>query len=471
MNKLSNNGISGIESFVLFQNSQGENGRGTLIHLSKNKVVFEAYNPFSIVQLSEVLKEVRIYRGERAIYSGRAVVSNLMPTGLMVICSATLLDAWSELADLVPGQGLRAEVERLIQQWEATPPLRPLYQSAVNKLRTFMGEIRRLLEQVDVATEARWKDSSINREGELFEEIKSPIFFKMKELVGTFELEASQIPPEETWPHIAFMRQELHPYFLCSPYVHRTYSKPLGYAGDYEMVNMMFREPLEGQNTYAKLVNFACLEQGPVKAHRNRIEIIYNKIKQEARKALQNGKLLRVMNLGCGPAIEIQKLIMEDEISENCEFHLLDFNEETITYARTLLQELIRQSGKKIELKFIHKSTHELLKDVATRNKSAFQHSFNMIYCAGLFDYLSDRVCKRILEVFYNWLEPGGRLIATNVHPRNSIRYFMEHLVEWHLIYRDESMMAALSPSTNSHQVFTDSTGLNVFLEIHKEDH
>ncbi len=39
--------------------------------------------------------------------------------------------------------------------------------------------------------------------------------------------------------HQAFGKRHLHPLILGSPFVYRTLQKPLGYAGDYEMVNMM----------------------------------------------------------------------------------------------------------------------------------------------------------------------------------------------------------------------------------------
>ena len=52
------------DSVVLFSNSQGDSGQGTLVHLTRNLAVFEVYNPYSLVQLSEVLQDVRILRGE-----------------------------------------------------------------------------------------------------------------------------------------------------------------------------------------------------------------------------------------------------------------------------------------------------------------------------------------------------------------------------------------------------------------------
>jgi extracellular factor (EF) 3-hydroxypalmitic acid methyl ester biosynthesis protein len=89
------------------------------------------------------------------------------------------------------------------------------------------------------------------------------------------------------------------------------------------------------------------------------------------------------------------------------------------------------------------------------------------VYCAGLFDYLSDRTCKRLMQHFYNLATPGGLVVSTNVHKNNPVRYFMEHIMEWHLIYRDEAKMQALAPDG---KVRLDVTGINVFLEVRKPE-
>ena len=59
--------------------------------------------------------------------------------------------------------------------------------------------------------------------------------------------------------------------------------------------------------------------------------------------------------------------------------------------------------------------------------------------------------------------------MTTNVHPRNPERFTMEHLLEWYLIYRDEAQMAALAPKGTDPEVYTDETGVNVFMLIRKE--
>ena len=53
---------------------------------------------------------------------------------------------------------------------------------------------------------------------------------------------------------------------LSSPFLYRAYQKPLGYAGDYEMVNMIARDPYEGGSLFAKVVNLWFLSQWPARA-------------------------------------------------------------------------------------------------------------------------------------------------------------------------------------------------------------
>jgi len=92
-------------SFIVCRNSQGAEVRGTLHRLTRYMGVFEVYNPYSIVQMSEVLNDFRIMMNERVVYSGRAVIANLVNTGIMLICEASLADdGWIDFDVLAPAQ-------------------------------------------------------------------------------------------------------------------------------------------------------------------------------------------------------------------------------------------------------------------------------------------------------------------------------------------------------------------------------
>jgi extracellular factor (EF) 3-hydroxypalmitic acid methyl ester biosynthesis protein len=55
-----NSGAGERLAFIICRNSQGAEVRGTLHRLTRYLAVFEVYNPYSIVQLSEVLNDFRL---------------------------------------------------------------------------------------------------------------------------------------------------------------------------------------------------------------------------------------------------------------------------------------------------------------------------------------------------------------------------------------------------------------------------
>jgi extracellular factor (EF) 3-hydroxypalmitic acid methyl ester biosynthesis protein len=271
--------------------------------------------------------------------------------------------------------------------------------------------------------------------------------------------------------HRAFIKRQLHPLLLASPFLYRTFAKPLGYAGDYEMVNMITRDPLEGASLFAKVVNLWFLQQPPAEAHRNRIDYLTQKLLEEAVRIATQGRPARVFNLGCGPACEVQRLLSEQDISDRIQFTLLDFNEETLAHARTVLTRAKQKHGRNTAIQFVKKSVNQILKESARTVEGTPQSKYDLVYCAGLFDYLSDQICQRLMSILYGWVAPGGLLLATNVHVCNPRRLTMEYVMEWNLIYRDSARMAALNPDRHSADhalVRSDETGVNVYLEVRK---
>ncbi|HTN75360.1 MAG TPA: class I SAM-dependent methyltransferase, partial [Pirellulaceae bacterium] len=455
------------DNTVAFRNCQGTTAIGTLLRISRAAVVFEVYNPYSIVQLSEVLTNVTIRRGERTIYDGKAVVTNLVNTGLMLIVSASLVDPWSDLTDLTPGPMLRQEVGDFIEDWStANAKLTTPYKDAIINARNFLQELSRWLEHGETLAGIREIASREELAAEFVADVAQRSIPKLCELFATFEEIANQVPRKVLNTHKAFAQRELHPMLMCAPYIHRTFTKPLGYAGDYEMVNMILRNGWDGANTYAKVINAFPLTVDTAQAHRNRIDFLVSYLESESARVAGSGARLNVLNIGCGPAIEVQRFIKKDELANRTCIELLDFNDETLAHTRQSTDALRAAHRSEIELTYTHKSIHDLLQEASAR--SARTPRFDYVYCAGLFDYLSDPICSRLLELFYDWTMPGGLVVATNVHSSHPSKAFMEHILEWSLVLRDEAGMAALAPALGFQAVRAEQTGVNVFLEIRK---
>jgi len=455
---------SQIDPLILFKNTVGESVRGTIVKLQRKSLVMEVYNPYSIVQISEVLGELTIRIGNKVAYLGKAVVISLVNTGLTAVVSVTLIDEWQDLYDVVITPGaVGEEAKAFVQDWSERFQIRRDYQIVVNEFRAYLSDVSRWVEQVDL-TESLPRVNGQLRE-DVFYELAVPLLEKLKVYFDGFVNEAALVDVDAAPAHRAYAQAALHPFLLRAPFVFRTFTKPLGYAGDYEMVNQMLGDPRQGPSTYFQIVNTGFLRTAAAAAHNNRIDILVNFLIRIADLAKKAGRPFRILNVGCGPAIEIQRFLQRYPNPEFLSFDLVDFSEETLSRTRDILTDISEKVGKPIIINYIHESVHQLLKRSVDKSVPDTKE-YDAAYCAGLFDYFSDKVCSRLTAYFATCTRSRGRLLITNVHSSNPDKLGMEHLLEWYLIYRDEMQMESILPEgSTDHEIYVDATGVNVFAE------
>jgi len=457
-----------LDSIVSFRNSQGEKASGTIRGVSRQAVSLEVYNPYSVAQMSEMLSAFTIRRQGRVVYEGSAVVTSLINTGTYLALSATLTDAWVDLSQLSndPRQ-ITQEVNRFLVDTSVYDEIEPDFQLAVTRIRTLLSELTRWLEQVDVMMASSMSASPEEQREDFISRLASPLIPRLQIHLEEFEAAAIKIEKPKQDIHRAFIQRDLHPLVMRSPFMHRVYTKPLVYAGDYEMVNMMLRPPNEGPTTYYKIINNLFLLEGPAVAHRNRIVILEDRLKKEVQQAQKEGKSLKILNLGCGPAVELQRLLRSCKMDESVDITLMDFSIPTFEYTESILTRISNETGSRPKIHYVHKSVDQILRQSA-RKVDEEANTYDFIYCAGLFDYFSDKACFRVLKLFSKLIKPGCMVLSTNVHEDNTAIAVMEYLLEWYLVYRNEKTMEALAPDGMDSKVYCDDTGLNIFLEFWK---
>ncbi len=465
------------DSLVSCQNSQGLELRGTVLQLTRYSATFEVYGPVAVLRASEVLSNFRIVINDRTIYSGRAVVGNIIGTALMTTCEVTLDDgSWMNVnfnCDMVRSGQLREQFVDFIQDWQKLYRLEPEYKIAVGDIHSFLSEMRLWLEQIELGIRSSPSGDRVRLEQEVSAELAQPVIPCINVLFEKFERVAEGLPKESLPAHRSYMRRQLHPLVLCSPFAHRTYEKPLGYAGDYEMVGMILRNGQDGGSLFSKVVNSWFLHQPPAKAHRNRIAYLTERIAGETLRVRGKGRPARILSVGCGPAQEIQEFLRHNPLRDTTEITLLDFSEEAIQHASSLIESVRREEGCRAAVNFQKKSVQQILKESGRSVGLRSEKQYDFVYCAGLFDYLADAVCRRLTDVMYDWLAPGGLVVTTNVEPSNPLRNGMEHLLDWYLIYRTADQLRTLAPAraTDSARVLTEDTGVNLLLELRKPEH
>jgi len=460
------------EAHVSFKNSDGVAMHGLVTGMSRHSAIFEIYSPENLLSNSESLADFSLNLRGKSAYCGRAVIASQVRTGSKTVCEVTLDELrWrtTELG-LPTGQNgqMASQFKDFLNQWQQVYNISSDFKLAVADLQTFFRDLQSWLNQMEL--QFKLAKTNTHNEVEILRQLATVTIPAINALFERFEVAALRIAPEQRAAHASYMRQHLHPFILCAPFAHRTFSKPRGYAGDYEMVNMIIRNGLEGESLFAKVLHCWFVSQPPAAAHRNRIRYLAGNIERESCRLLRSGRPTRIFNFACGPAAELQEFFQTRSFRSPLHFTLADFDDETLDFVRRTLH--LGSSGARAILNYKRMSVFQLIKE-HRRLIQSDASKFDLVYCAGLFDYLPDNTCRDLMDIFFDMVAPGGLLIATNVEPSNPLKCGMEYLLDWHLIYRKEKDLRQICPQTADIReacVRTDATGVNLFLEVRKPD-
>lgn len=298
--------------------------------------------------------------------------------------------------------------------------------------------------------------------GTPLEDLIKKYYLKTKTIIMALLFEPDQIAKtfseEEHLAHKDYYRDQLGALLWPAPLHHRALLKPLGYAGDYQIMNMLYDEfPFHGATSYDKLVNAASCRSIAGKAVAARVPFFLNRITNIVSTSAQQNKKCRILNLGSGPAKEVQEFIKIHPLTPDIEFHFVDQDQEALDYSKSVI---------KSPSVFFH---HLSVKDFFNEETIGGLGSFNLIYSSGLFDYLNDNMFQAIIFLLYGLLNNGGTLLIGNFSPENYAKTGLWYLDDWPLIYRTKEELMNLTfclPNPKSMEIESEETGINLFLKI-----
>lgn len=276
--------------------------------------------------------------------------------------------------------------------------------------------------------------------------------------------------PKQHFIHREFFQKRLNVYFMKSKLFHRSMAKPLGYAGDFEMMNIIYRNQFEGEDIFSQVMNKIDCEGTAARAVRNRRSYLYKKIR-DLLSAEKSNSHIKIMSVACGPSLEFYDLVdgmVDKDLPYVLEFIGIDQDRLALDDARSRIEPLA-DKHKKIKVHFEEDNIKRLI--VGKDNNRSLYKKIDLVYTAGLFDYLSDRASNRLIHKLYSFLKPGGTLIIGNFGLYNPQRFIMEFGAEWFLIHRNEENLKDLAgdlPGSPGISVEKEPEGINLFLNIRK---
>lgn len=266
----------------------------------------------------------------------------------------------------------------------------------------------------------------------------------------------------------------LTPLLRGAPIIDRSYSKPLGYAGDFHTMLHIYRDTLEGRTAFDKVFHKLTCEEPLAVGVRTRMALVLEH-HIEAYEAFVRARAgdasepFRVLSLGSGPCRELAEfLASRTDWPVPVHWTVLDQEEQALSYAHEQVGRRIELAGAPHKLHCWNTSYIQLVKDPSLPLVTAPQH---LVYASGLFDYLHDLGARVLARVLYDQLAPGGQMLVGNALGPNDHFWLAEFVLDWNLIYRTEQEMLDLLAEVErpgEAEVLTETSGAYYFLKVRK---
>ncbi len=240
-------------------------------------------------------------------------------------------------------------------------------------------------------------------------------------------------------------------------------------------MELAFTRDLSGEGLFGRFLHSVCQNYSLCRTLVAREAVMRDAI----RRAIETpgDRPVRILSMAAGPAIELRRLLTEiTSLGRPVELVLLDQDEAAHETAhRRLTRALVEHHKGKLPVKLqcLRFSVRQLLRPQTLDERAVRDvtlKDFDLIYSAGLYDYLTEIVARRLTTVLYTRLHPGGRLLVGNLCEAPDSTWAMEYVVGWHLIYRTEEDMlrfaAPLKPAPARVDITRDSTGGCLFLDV-----
>ena len=239
----------------------------------------------------------------------------------------------------------------------------------------------------------------------------------------------------------------LTPLVTAAPLLHRSYHKPLGYAGDFSVMLHIYNNRFEGATAFAQVFHKLACEEPLSAGVRTRKDLVKRVTAEEHARARAAGHVLRALSLGCGPAREVVEYLAEgDAAPEGVHWTLIDQEEKALSVAYHDVLRGIDQRQANCTVQCLYLSFEQLIRDpLAVRGEPQ-----DLIYCVGMFDYLNRRRAQALLTALYERLSSGGLLVIGNAFGPNMHFWMSEFAVDWTLIFRDRDELRQLAESAVS---------------------
>lgn len=458
--------ISNIEAMIWHGGSRSVSASVYDLSLHGARLAFPAVNGHASIFPGDRLDRVQLTLGDATLYVGTASVRRTSEESGARVLGVEFEDNGVDLDAIYRAENRTTFSERFRGACKARTQIEPTFRVWVSEFAEYLASVKAFLDTEERALDAldrRTRDAAL---ADYAEEARAPFVKRMLDAELELHGLVDGFSDEQHAVHRRLYNEQIYPYLQESLFLKRAMDKPMGYAGDYEMMNMLYRDHAEGHSLFAWLMNAYGINVRAAVAVRNRRRLLTDAI-VEAAAGVSTGRT-RIASVGCGPAYEIQRLLEKSpELGKKIEIVLIDQEPRSIAYCERMLAPLVARTGVKAHV--VKESIRKLIAHPSLQDALG---SCDLIYSAGLFDYLDEKPFVLLARTLLGSLNEGGHLLIGNFATGQPSRWFMEYCSEWFLIHRTPEQLvelgAAAGAAKEAMSIMAEPSGINLFLDVRR---
>jgi hypothetical protein len=465
--------------------SAAQTRRSELFDVSQSGLAFDWPSELP-VEIGTILDEIVVRFDDHEAYRGAARVSSVRREGPHTIVGVSLFDTLMNIEDVLHLRDVKAWAGGVSSRGLGLRDA-PWRVSGQDRFKALVAELRLTLEDAqekfgaleaslpwhvahgDPAFEPGARRESPARDA-LIERVRSEFVVDGVQLSNEIDAAYRLASRADRVSLREYSTRFVHGLLMHSPWMHRARHKPLGYPGDYEIMNGLYGNHFAGQTLFAKAVNMCFVSTPAAAAVRARKDMIKGELLRLI-ESHRGPEPVRILSIAAGPAQEVYELLLErDELPCRLEIVLFDQDKRALSFSYGRLQRLIaRKFRESVTVVHLHDSIKHLLRGA---DVFAGQAPFHAVYSCGLFDYLQLLTGVSLCRSLFSLVAPGGRLFVGNMVPSSPSRWFMELHLDWFLVYREREEMlelAKLAAPDARTEIMEEETGVNPFVMLGRE--
>jgi extracellular factor (EF) 3-hydroxypalmitic acid methyl ester biosynthesis protein len=263
------------------------------------------------------------------------------------------------------------------------------------------------------------------------------------------------------WPAVvaACRAHAIHSSLLEDPFGARAFEQPRGYPGDAPLLDLIYRGDWRQSTNVpptplgARIFEAAMRrpESQAVRARKARLAHLIDEVCAQRAGA-------RVLSVACGHLREAHE---SRAVAAGAFGRFVAMDHDPLTL------QVVRRELEPRGITAVQGSVKRLL-------RGDFPESdFDLIYAAGLYDYLDEATARALTALLFAKLRAGGRLLVANFVPVGNGGAYREAFMNWPMVYREPLALAGVASSIpdaacSSRCLYSDETGEIAYLELER---